>query len=156
MKKQSNSKKCFVCGVENLNGLQINFYEVESGKVTAGVTVPNHFQGYPGIVHGGIIAAMLDEVAGRTVIEIDPPRWMVTAKLSVRYRKPVPVGKPLKLFGYLKEDTGLMVKAVGEIQDESGTVLAEAEVVLANFPPHLQQNLTLLTQDEWMVYPDED
>jgi acyl-coenzyme A thioesterase PaaI-like protein len=74
MKKQSNSKNCFVCGVENIQGLQIDFYEVEAGKVTAAITVPQHFQGYPGIVHGGIIAAMLDEVAGRTVIQSEPPR----------------------------------------------------------------------------------
>jgi uncharacterized protein (TIGR00369 family) len=144
-----------VCGVENIQGLQIDFYEVEAGKVTAAITVPQHFQGYPGIVHGGIIAAMLDEVAGRTVIQSEPPRWMVTARLSVRYRKPVPIEKPLKLFGTLKEDTGLMVKATGEIRDETGAILAEADVLLANFPPQLQQNLTQLTQDEWKVYPDE-
>jgi acyl-CoA thioesterase FadM len=80
---------------------------------------------------------------------------MVTARLSVRYRKPVPIEKPLKLFGTLKEDTGLMVKATGEIRDETGAILAEADVLLANFPPQLQQNLTQLTQDEWKVYPDE-
>ena len=155
MKRQANSKHCFVCGVENFNGLQIVFYEDQPGAVRASTTVPGHFQGYPGIVHGGIIAAMLDEVAGRTIIDTDPPRWMVTAKLSIRYRRPVPVEKPLQLFGTLKEDSGFLVKTSSEIRDENGAVLAEAEVLLANVPDQLKDSMARLSQDEWQVYSDE-
>ena len=155
MKKQANSKHCFVCGVVNFNGLQIKFYEDQPGAVHATVKVPEHFQGYPGIVHGGVIAAMLDEVAGRCVIGTDPPRWMVTARLSIRYRRPVPVETPLSLFGTLKEETGLLVKATGEIRDEAGAVLAEADVLLVNAPANMQVGLAQLSQEEWMVYSDE-
>jgi acyl-coenzyme A thioesterase PaaI-like protein len=154
-RKQANSKHCFVCGVDNFNGLKINFYEDQPGSIHASVTVPAHFQGYPGIVHGGVIAAMLDEVAGRCIIDSEPPRWMVTAKLSIRYRRPVPVEAPLKLFGTLKEDSGSLVKTAGEIRDESGIVLAEAEVILANVPPQLKNSMAHLSNDEWQVYPDE-
>ena len=63
---QPNSLKCFVCGLENPYGLHLRFFDSEPGEVIAEVTVPEQFQGYPGIVHGGIIAAMLDEAAGRS------------------------------------------------------------------------------------------
>ena len=57
--KQPNSKHCFVCGVENDNGLKMTFYTVGDGIVEAEYVVPERFQGYPGVVHGGIIASML-------------------------------------------------------------------------------------------------
>ncbi len=63
---QPNSQHCFVCGVSNPFGLHLRFFETAPDEVTAYVTLPDHFQGYPGITHGGIIAAMLDEVAGRS------------------------------------------------------------------------------------------
>jgi uncharacterized protein (TIGR00369 family) len=154
MKRQSNSKKCFVCGVENTFGLQVSFFEEEPGKTSANVTVSKHFQGYPGIVHGGIIAALLDEAAGRTIMQGDAPRWMVTAKLSVRYRRPVPVEKPLKLTGQLIEDNGMTVKAISEIRDSENQLLAEGEVLLANIPASVKQNFADLPPDEWMVYRD--
>jgi acyl-coenzyme A thioesterase PaaI-like protein len=157
MKKQANSRHCFVCGVHNDNGLKIFFYDEEPGKVTASVTVPRHFQGYPGIVHGGVIAAMLDEVSGRTMMSGDDvSRWMVTASLSIRYRKPVPVEKPLKLVGTLKADNGIIVRAHGEIQDENGILLAEGDAVMANVPKTLQSSIDELTSDDWQIYPDQE
>lgn len=63
--RQPNSRHCFVCGVENPHGLHLTFKQTAPDEVTVEYTVPEHFQGYPGVVHGGIVAAMLDEVAGR-------------------------------------------------------------------------------------------
>ena len=117
MNKQANSRHCFVCGVENPFGLQLKFYEEEPGRVTAEIVVPDHFQGYPGVVHGGIIAAMLDEVSGRTMLRGNPPRWMVTAKLDIRYRKPVPTEKRIYLEGLAKEDNGKVAVVMGKILD---------------------------------------
>ncbi|HVP21855.1 MAG TPA: PaaI family thioesterase [Anaerolineaceae bacterium] len=155
MKKQANSRHCFVCGVNNNNGLKINFYDEEVGKVSARVTVPGHFQGYPGIVHGGIIAAMLDEVSGRTVMSGENPgRWMVTASLNIRYRKPVPVEKPLRLEGTLKEDRGLIIRAHGTILDENGVLLAESDAVMTEAPMVMQMPIDDLTTEDWKIYPD--
>ncbi len=154
MKKQANSSHCFVCGLENDHGLQRKFYEDGSGKVLSDITIPRHFQGYPGIVHGGIIAAMLDEVSGRTITNSEATRWMVTASLSIRYRKPVPVEKPLHLEGSLSQDSGAVARVRGEIYDESGVLLAEGEAVLAAIPQNLKASLDDLPQEEWRVYPD--
>jgi uncharacterized protein (TIGR00369 family) len=157
MKKQANSKTCFVCGVENHHGLRIKFYEEAAGKVLARATVPEHFQGYPGIVHGGIIAAMLDEVSGRTIMgDNDAPRWMVTASLSMRYRRPVPVEKPLKLVGVLKEDSGNTARVHGEIFDENDTLLAECDAVMAAVPNTVKESMENLSSEDWKVYPDGD
>ena len=100
--KQPNSRHCFGCGVDNAYGLAMTFYEEEPGHVTCDFTVPKHFEGYPGVVHGGVVATMLDEIAGRVVLIDDHARMMMTAKLVTRYRKPVPVGKPLKIEGWLR------------------------------------------------------
>ncbi len=53
-RKQPNSRHCFVCGLENEYGLGLRFYEVGPDEVTATVTIPDQYQGYPGVVHGGI------------------------------------------------------------------------------------------------------
>jgi acyl-coenzyme A thioesterase PaaI-like protein len=155
MKKQANSRHCFVCGVDNHHGLQLKFYEVAPGHVTAEIVVPEHFQGYPGIVHGGIVAAMLDEVSGRTMITGNPPRWMVTAKMEVRYRRPVPIGKRLFLEGQAKEDNGRFATVIGTISDENKVVLAEVEAVLAQIPAHIM-GPSALGPEDWKVYPDEE
>jgi acyl-coenzyme A thioesterase PaaI-like protein len=151
--KQPNSSQCFVCGVENPNGLHLTFYDSAPGEVTADYRVPAHFQGYPGVTHGGIIASMLDEVTGRAFMQGDPPRFMVTAKLSIRYRKPVPTERPIRLVGRAVRDEGHVAYAAGEIYGEDGTLLAEAEAVLVNIPP---ATLATMNVDAlgWRVYPD--
>ena len=61
--RQPNSDFCFVCGRRNGRGLRMSFYDDGQQCVWSDYTVTEEYQGYPGIVHGGIIAAMLDEVA---------------------------------------------------------------------------------------------
>ena len=97
--KQPNSRHCFICGLENSIGLKLKFYETAPGEVMVDHIVPEEYQGYPGVVHGGVVAAMLDEVAGRTNMGGDPPRFMFTARLDIRYRQNVPTGQPLRIVG---------------------------------------------------------
>jgi acyl-coenzyme A thioesterase PaaI-like protein len=155
MNKQANSRQCFVCGVENPFGLHLKFYEEEPGRVSAVITVPEHFQGYPGVVHGGIIAAMLDEVSGRTMLRGDPPRWMVTAKLDIRYRKPVPTETKIYLEGRAKEDNGKVAVVTGTIFSADRTILAESEAVMVNLPGKLAEQAAFGPED-WKVYPDQE
>jgi acyl-coenzyme A thioesterase PaaI-like protein len=63
--KQPNSKMCFICGLENPVGLHLHIYETDPGVVETTYTAPEHFQGYPGVLHGGIVGALIDEIAGR-------------------------------------------------------------------------------------------
>ena len=157
MKKQASATKCFVCGVENENGLGMRFYETEDSppRVHAEYTVPRKFQGYPNIVHGGIIAAMMDEVTARTVMRGDPLRFVVTAKLSIRYRKQVLVETPLKLTGWVVEDKGRVVTVAGEMRGPDGQLLAEAEAVLMEVDPSAFGDVTPEETQGWRVYPDQ-
>lgn len=69
-KKQFNTRKCFICGMENERGVKAPFYEMEDKSVVSYVTFDELHQSYPGRVHGGIISAMLDEVAGRALVDV--------------------------------------------------------------------------------------
>ncbi len=68
MHLQPNSRYCFLCGVENPIGLNLRFYEAEDGHVEARFTPKEEHQGYPGVLHGGITSALLDETIGRTLV----------------------------------------------------------------------------------------
>ena len=93
--RQPSSRSCFVCGRENPVGLKVRWDQhPEAGEIRGTVTVPEHFNGYPGVTHGGIVAALLDETGGRTILmDGGFEDLMVTAKLEVVYRRPTPTGR---------------------------------------------------------------
>ena len=129
----------------------MDFFTVEPGRCHAEVVIPAHYEGYPGVVHGGIVAAILDETGGRAHMT-DPTRFMVTAQLNVRYRKPVPSETPLVVIGLVTDRKGRVSKAHSEIKDQTGEVLAEAELVLVDIP---ESQLAEMDPEElgWRVYP---
>ncbi|HEX2979242.1 MAG TPA: PaaI family thioesterase [Anaerolineaceae bacterium] len=155
MKKQPSSSTCFVCGVENPAGLHLSFVEETPGEVIAETRVSAEYNSYPGVVHGGIVAAMLDEVAGRAFMMGEPPRFMYTAKLEIRYRKPVPVQEKLIIKGHAVKDRGTIAEAKSEIYLADGTLLAEATGVYVNIPEETFANVDLEALG-WKVYPDEE
>lgn len=147
---------CFICGLENPVGLHLHIYETEPGLIESSYIAPEHFQGYPGVLHGGIVAALLDEIGGRAHMGSDPmqPRFMFTAKLEVKYRKNVPVGKALKVIGRAGKSRDKSAEAwAGIYEAESGELLAEGNVLLINVPEE-QFDLSRLGELGWGVYPD--
>lgn len=132
---------CFVCGRENPCGLKLKFYEDSEGRVVrAEFVVPEAYQGYPGVVHGGVVAAILDEIAGRAVmLHKDHETFMVTLRLTVRYRKPTPVGVPLIAVGWVEQIGGAGAKVAGQIRLPDGTVTAEGEALLATAPDEFRE-----------------
>jgi acyl-coenzyme A thioesterase PaaI-like protein len=151
--KQPNSRMCFVCGLENATGLHAKFYSEGPGKVRVDWTAPECYQGYPGHLHGGIAAALLDEAAGRTVLGDTALRFFVTMKMELRYRKPVPIGVPLIIRGELIRDRGRYVETRGAIYLPDGTAAVEAEVLVAEAPLRIAEG-TDLDRIGWRVYPD--
>jgi acyl-coenzyme A thioesterase PaaI-like protein len=153
---QPNSRHCFVCGLENTHGLHLKFYNTAPGEVTVEYTVPEQYQGYPGVVHGGIVAAMLDEVTGRVFMgDAASPRFMYTARLDIRYRRNVPVGQPLRIVGRAGKNKGRSAIATGEIYGPDGDLLAEAEALLVNVPEDVLQGVDL-ERVGWKVYDDSE
>lgn len=141
--RQPNSDYCFICGRKNPHGLYMAFYDDGDQTVYATHTVPEVYQGYPGVVHGGIVASMLDEAVGRVAMIGDPHHFMMSVKLEVKYRHPVPTETPLRLIGRIERLRGRLGKAVGEIVLPDGTVAAEAAITLADVPAEMMANADL-------------
>ena len=152
---QPNSRHCFVCGVANPLGLKLRFYQTGAEEVSAEYTVTEDYQGYPGVVHGGIVAAMLDETAGRAHMGGNPPRFMFTARLNIRYRKNVPVGVKLRLVGKAGARKSRTATATSAIYSPDGDLLAEAEALLVDVPINIVDSVDLEDLG-WRVYPDEE
>ena len=132
--KQPNSDYCFVCGRKNPRGLYVTFYDNGRNEVQASHTIPEDYQGYPGVVHGGVVAALLDEVVARVAMIGDPHHFMMSVKLAVKYRHPVPTETPLTAVGRIVKLRGRLGKAVGKICLPDGTIAAEAEMTPGGSP----------------------
>jgi uncharacterized protein (TIGR00369 family) len=138
--RQPSSRSCFVCGRDNPVGLKMVWENhPEEGEIRATVIVPEEFNGYPGVVHGGILGAMLDETAGRAVLlEGGPEDLMVTAKLEVTYRRPTPTDTPLQVVGWVEGRSEKRAETRSEVRLPDGTVSARATVMLARPPKEIR------------------
>jgi acyl-coenzyme A thioesterase PaaI-like protein len=159
--QQPSARWCFVCGVENPCGLHLRFFNDGYQRVVARVTLGEGCQSYPGVAHGGILAAILDETMGRALLaderpaDIERERFMFTARMEMRYRRPVPLNAEFIVRGRIDQDRGRMVLVSGEITLADGSVAVEASATLVNIPPeHVTQMLT--ADIGWQVYPAED
>jgi len=154
VKKHNAGRGCFVCGVENPFGLHTDFYELEDGTLAAKVTPGEHHQSYPGRVHGGVSAALLDETIGRAINVLEPDTWAVTVEIATRYRKPVPYGEPLTVTGRIVENSRRLFTGAGEILLPDGTVAVSATA------KYMKLRLSDIADFEangesWQCYPDE-
>jgi len=151
--KQPSSSTCFVCGVDNHQGLGLSFYETGPDRVETTAVVPEHLQGYPGVVHGGIVTALLDEVTLRAAVIGQPEHLMVTGRIEVRFRQNIPVGAPLRVVGTLVERKRRAARTRGELFLPDGSLGAEAEAILMDHPDDglSRERLAALG---WRVIPD--
>ena len=155
--RQPNSRGCFVCGVANPVGLKMVFHEDRStGQVQATITIPDRFRSYPGVVHGGIVATILDEVSGRAIMLAtgDTNAFFVTAKIEVRYRQATPVNTPLLAVGWVERMGQSRVWVKGELRLKD-VVLAECKSLIVLPGPEF---LDRWGEEEsyWRVYSDEE
>lgn len=125
--KQTNSKMCLICGLENSLGLKADFYNMEDNSVGAIFTFKDVHQSYPGRVHGGMISALLDELAGRALWVTDPELFGVTATMTIKFRKPVPYNTKLFGQGEMVKRSGRLFTAKAKVMDENKNTLAELE-----------------------------
>jgi len=141
MRQQPTSRMCFVCGRRNPVGLKLQFYEDrEADELRASFTVPDLYQGYPGIVHGGIVSTILDEVSGRAVMmEEGDDRLLATLRLNVRFRRPTPTETPLEAVGWVEKVSGVGAKVAGEIRLSDGTVTASCKSLLVEPPSEFKE-----------------
>lgn len=119
------SASCFVCGDENVRGLNAKFRADEEGRVLLETTVDQGFEGFGGHVHGGVVTALLDEAAGWAVMHA-AKRLCMTVEITVRFRRPVPGGSKVRVVAEPLEAEGRFHRARAEMSDASGKPLASA------------------------------
>lgn len=149
--RQPNSNNCFVCGLQNPFGLKLTFHDNGTDEVHCSYSIPDVYQGYPGVAHGGVVAAILDEVVGRTAMIGDHNHFMMTAKMELKYRQPVPLNTPLKLVGRQIKQRGRLAQAYGELRLPDGTLAVEITATLIDLPPEFQVGETAREQLGWRV-----
>lgn len=116
---------CFVCGRENSQGLGASFVlDPERGRAECRLTIPARFQGWEQVVHGGILATLLDE-AGIYACRCFGQHF-VTAELAVKYRRPVPVETEVTVAAEVVKRRRRIFTVLARILD-GDTVCAEAE-----------------------------
>ena len=122
---------CFGCGDANPEGLRIQF-QVDGRRVIGEFEARRVHQGYPGLAHGGIAAAAIDEAMGWAMYAAGA--WAMTARLEVKYRRPLPLGKPLLVTAEVVRDRGRWLEAGGELRVAGGPLIAEAKALFMRLP----------------------
>ncbi len=122
---------CFACGTLNAHGLHLALHAGDD-RCWTDLTLDNRFEGWEGIAHGGIVCTILDEVMAWALVDHD--LWGVTARMSVEFKKPVPIGSPIHGEGRVLEVRRRIVRAEGVITDVEGQVLARAEAIFVGAP----------------------
>lgn len=155
MNKQPSSRCCFVCGRQNDIGLKMEWYnDSEAQQVFSEVIVANEFNGYPGVVHGGIVAAILDETAGRAIMlngKLD--ELFITTRLEVKYHQPTPTGQILRVIGWIVKRNSRFAHVASEIRLADGTLTAKCEATVARPPQKFFDKSGWQKEAEhWRVY----
>lgn len=125
---------CFGCGSLNPIGLHLAFYEEpEHGGVQATWVPEANHEGFNGIVHGGLISTVLDEVMGWAVTTRN--LWAVTGTLSVAFRKPLQIGEETRGIGWIVSERGRKVEVRAELRRTSdGVLVAEGDAIFVKVP----------------------
>ena len=119
---------CFVCGEKNDFGLHAKFFETDDNQLVAVINPSEQHQGYPGRMHGGLAATILDETIARSICNgKDEQIWGVTVELKTRFRKPVPLGMELKVVGRVTSEGSRSFEGTGEIVLPNGEIAVSAE-----------------------------
>ena len=163
MNKQPNSRCCFICGMENIAGVQVAFYETADDEgnpeILARFTGQGKHQGYPGRMHGGVVTGILDETMGRAVNYGDrtlaPTNWGVTAQLDVRFLQPVALDTELTARGRITRERRKIFEGIGQVflPDGSVAVTATGKFIKMGLDEIAEEGSEELG---WRVYPDEE
>ena len=140
---RSEFQRNFVSGQLNRSGLRLHYElaEAEDGRrvVHTTWTPGEEHVGFPGVAHGGLIAAVLDDVMGR--VAVLRRRWVVTARMEVRYRAAAPLGVPLRFEAWETRHRRMAMHAEGRALLPDGTVVSDAGATFLPLTPELERQM---------------
>ncbi|NMP22280.1 PaaI family thioesterase [Sulfobacillus harzensis] len=116
---------CFVCG-SDVPGLHLKF-SGDSQEVRASAVINPPYQGFEGVVHGGILAGIVDDAMWHVIHQHDETLYPMTAELKVRYHAPARIGERLTVVGHLISFRRRLMVAEAVIEDADGGRLVSAE-----------------------------
>jgi len=140
---------CFACGPENPIGMHLHFDRAPDEGVVARATLGSQFQGWRGIAHGGIVMALIDEAMAHAAGYAG--HRGVTASVNVRFRKPVPLERPIEVRGRVTWQRRNVVGVEARVLDGDGTLLAQGEGSFVSRGPldAADDRRNPTTQDGW-------
>jgi acyl-coenzyme A thioesterase PaaI-like protein len=116
--------RCFACGSLNEHGIHLELH-VGEDRCWTDLELPERFQGWDGIAHGGIVCTILDEVMAWSLAATD--NWGVTARMNVTFKRPVPLGVPIHGEGWITSSRRKLHETAAELTDPAtGQLLAAA------------------------------
>jgi len=136
--QDSRAHYCFGCGQQNPFGLHLHF-AIADGEVRAPFTPKAEHQGFPGLMHGGLVATMLDEAMGWVILGNGV--WAVTGKINIRYREGVPLFQPVTVIGRIDNDRRRWLLVKAEVRSADDVVLAEADAIFMRVSGERQRQL---------------
>lgn len=157
IKKQYNSKLCFVCGFDNKYGIQTSFYELEDKSLCALASFKDIHQSYPGRLHGGISASILDETIGRSMMPYTSREvFGVTTSFSIKYKKVVPLNVELRIVGKITNSSGPIYEGTGYLllPDDSIAVIATGKYL--EMPIERIAELDPDNEDDWRIEKNDN
>ena len=117
---------CFVCGTSNPHGLQLRFHTEPEDHVIHSDYIPSdHHAGYPGVLHGGAVAAVLDEAMLWAATHATG-RMQMSVELAVRYRGKTLTGSHHRIVARFVRQRATMCSTTAELLDAAGDVCATA------------------------------
>lgn len=124
---------CFGCGQLNIDGLRLKFEPGPNGSV-AEYTVPERFQSWAGMTHGGVVALMLDEAVGWAAWHAGHPG--VTGRLQVSYRRPLKLGERVRIVGKVENTRRTLVYVTAVVENATDrSRVADATATLMGVKP---------------------
>jgi len=144
-----------VCGIENSFGFGASFYELDNDELLGIFHPVKEHQGYPGRLHGGLAAAILDETIGRAIsIAHDGNIWGVSVELTTRFRKPIPLDEKIRAVGRITKDSKRFFEGTGEI------ILSDGSIAVEGHGRYLKSSLDKILNFDvdlhWKVFSAED
>ena len=115
---------CFGCGQNNPIGLKLSFQQVGE-DARAEFTPSELYQGWPGLVHGGILICMLDEAMGWVVMF--QGLNCITAEMQIKLKRPVSINEPLIITASITKKTRKLVKSQAAVSLPDGTLIAQGK-----------------------------